>query len=86
MCVNAVLYELTVMPLNALLAVGKRFVFRTPTLTQKIDLLRISILCASVTIFNAYVDFSVLYHYLRAQSLLKLYFLYNMVRNIYDFR
>ena len=46
------------------------------------DLLRTCVLIVAAIIFNASIDFSAVYHYIRAQSLLKLYFIFNMMEII----
>ena len=79
LCIDTLLYEITLMPLSSLFATVRLLFGREISITQRIDLLRSSLLFFSVLIFNLYVDFSVLYHYLRAQSLLKLYFIFNML-------
>ena len=82
-CVSGLLYELTFMPLNGLRG-AYRWVFggKQMSLTEKSDWLRTLILFVAVWIFNASIDFSAVYHYIRAQSLLKLYFIFNMMEII----
>ena len=79
LCIDTLLYEITLMPLSSFFASVRLLFGREISVTQRIDLLRLSLLFFSVLVFNLYVDFSVLYHYLRAQSLLKLYFIFNML-------
>ena len=84
-CVSALLYELTFMPISGLTGL-LRWVgslgTRRMTHIEKSDLLRTLILGVSVVVFNLSIDFSGVYHYIRAQSLLKLYFIYNMLEII----
>jgi len=79
LCIDSLLYDITLMPISAGVGLLRYFTGFQISTTQRIDLLRFSLLFFSVLIFNLYVDFSVLYHYLRAQSLLKLYFIFNML-------
>lgn len=82
-CVSGLLYELTFMPISGFrgayrsLATGVRM-----TGVEKSDFLRTLILLVAVWLFNASIDFSAVYHYIRAQSLLKLYFIFNMMEII----
>ena len=49
---------------------------------EKSNLCRTLVLFTSVWLFNSNIDFSAVYHYIRAQSLLKLYLLFNMLEII----
>lgn len=78
-CLSALLYELTLMPLSGVKGVVKWTKKRSMTSVEKSDLVRTLILFVAVWLFNASIDFSAVYHYVRAQSLLKLYFIFNML-------
>ena len=78
-CLSALLYELTLMPLSGVKGLLKWTQKRSMTNVEKSDLARTLILFVAVWIFNASIDFSAVYHYVRAQSLLKLYFIFNML-------
>jgi hypothetical protein len=83
-CLSGLLYELTFMPLSALLTIvrllsGSKHEIST---VEKSDLCRTLVLITSVWLFNSNIDFSAVYHYIRAQSLLKLYLLFNMLEII----
>ena len=82
-CISGLLYELTVMPLEAILTCWRFIVGKS--LGSELDqanLLRFVILCFACIIFQSLVDFSTVYHYIRAQSLLKVYFIFNMLEII----
>lgn len=84
-CLSSLLYEMTLMPLSALRGLWKRYLSTNRSemsFVEKSDLLRTLILITAVVIMNASIDFSAVYHYIRAQSLLKLYFIFNMMEII----
>ena len=80
-CLSGLLYELTLMPLSATRGVIKILLRDSESVSniEKSDLIRVSVLVVAVWVFNASIDFSAVYHYVRAQSLLKLYFIFNML-------
>jgi transmembrane anterior posterior transformation protein 1 len=92
-CIDRVLFEFTIAPIKTIWLIFLKFPFfllrkicfsryrSTPLITSDeiLLLIRLTTLIFCVSIFHEYVDFSVYYHYLRAQSLLKLYFLFNML-------
>jgi hypothetical protein len=80
-CLCGLLYELTLMPLSATRGVVKILLrnWKSVSNIEKSDLIRLSVLVVAVWVFNASIDFSAVYHYVRAQSLLKLYFIFNML-------
>ena len=83
-CLSGLLYEITVMPAAAGRVAWKFFRNPDPTFScrEKSDFLRTLILIAAGWIFHAHIDFSGVYHYIRAQSLLKMYFIFNMLEII----
>jgi hypothetical protein len=84
-CLSCLLYELTFMPISAAKGIWKRFLSNNRsemTFVEQSDFVRCSILFMAVVIMNASIDFSAVYHYIRAQSLLKLYFIFNMMEII----
>ena len=83
-CLSCLLYELTFMPVSAFRGVRNRLtgVSQKMSWIEYTDLLRTAILVVSVIVFNVSIDFSAVYHYIRAQSLLKLYFIFNMMEII----
>jgi hypothetical protein len=81
-CLSSLLNEMVLMPLSALwssivflLTLG----YSGLTLVQKTNILRTLVLVVAVLFFNIQLDFSAVYHFIRAQSSLKLYFLFNML-------
>jgi hypothetical protein len=81
-CFSALLYELTFMPFSGMRGLWKWVTFRQMSHIERSDFLRTLVLLVSVVVFNHSIDFSAVYHYIRAQSLLKLYFIYNMLEII----
>ena len=83
-CLSCLLYELTFMPLSAFRGFRKKISgnYSPMTWIEYTDFLRTSILIVAAIVFNASIDFSEVYHYIRAQSLLKLYFIFNMMEII----
>lgn len=84
-CLSSLLYELTFMPISASKGIWKRFLSNnrsSMSFVEQSDLVRCLILFMAVVIMNASIDFSAVYHYIRAQSLLKLYFIFNMMEII----
>ena len=83
-CLSCLLYELTFMPVSAFRGVRNRLSGASPRMSwiEYTDLLRTLILIVSVVVFNVSIDFSAVYHYIRAQSLLKLYFIFNAMEII----
>ena len=86
-CISGLLFELTFMPLSALhtlVRIISNMGSPKPPISpiEKSNLCRTIVLVASVWLFNSNIDFSTVYHYIRAQSLLKLYLLFNMLEII----
>ena len=81
-CLSALLYELTFMPVSGIKGLWKAITCRSMTYIEKSDFHRTLVLIVAAVVFNYSIDFSVVYHYIRAQSLLKLYFIYNMLEII----
>ncbi|XP_026038862.1 transmembrane anterior posterior transformation protein 1 homolog isoform X2 [Astatotilapia calliptera] len=86
LCVDAFLYVFTLLPLRVLLALLRLFTLpccgfsgsRLLQPAQVCDMLRglILVLCFSMM---HYVDYSMMYHLIRGQSVIKLYIIYNML-------
>uniref|UniRef100_A0A8C3G0J3 Transmembrane anterior posterior transformation 1 n=1 Tax=Cyclopterus lumpus TaxID=8103 RepID=A0A8C3G0J3_CYCLU len=86
LCVDAFLYVFTLLPLRVLLAVLRLLTLpccgfsgsRLLQPAQVCDMLRglIMVLCFSMM---HYVDYSMMYHLIRGQSVIKLYIIYNML-------
>ncbi|KAM3612599.1 uncharacterized protein V6R79_010813 [Siganus canaliculatus] len=86
LCVDAFLYVFTLLPLRVLLAVLRLLTLpccgfsgsRLLQPAQVCDMLRglILVLCFSMM---HYVDYSMMYHLIRGQSVIKLYLIYNML-------
>ncbi|XP_039866102.1 transmembrane anterior posterior transformation protein 1 homolog isoform X2 [Simochromis diagramma] len=86
LCVDAFLYVFTLLPLRVLLALLRLFTLpccgfsgsRLLQPAQVCDMLRglILVLCFSMM---HYVDYSMMYHLIRGQSIIKLYIIYNML-------
>ena len=83
-CLSGLLYELTFMPLSAMMTIIRVISSSKHEISsvEKSDLCRTMVLITSVWLFNSNIDFSAVYHYIRAQSLLKLYLLFNMLEII----
>mmetsp|Transcript_34707 Transcript_34707/g.83854 ORF Transcript_34707/g.83854 Transcript_34707/m.83854 type:complete len:563 (-) Transcript_34707:55-1743(-) len=86
-CFDALLHELTVMPLQAVCAIGKLSLhgFRWRgrrwaqlSVAESIELCRFVVLACSVLLFH-FVDVTWVYHTLRGQSFMKLYVIFNMI-------
>uniref|UniRef100_A0A3Q3MG84 Transmembrane anterior posterior transformation 1a n=1 Tax=Mastacembelus armatus TaxID=205130 RepID=A0A3Q3MG84_9TELE len=86
LCVDAFLYVFTLLPLRVLLALLRLFTLpccgfsgsRLLQPAQVCDMLKglILVLCFSMM---HYVDYSMMYHLIRGQSVIKLYIIYNML-------
>ncbi|XP_051915539.1 transmembrane anterior posterior transformation protein 1 homolog isoform X1 [Hippocampus zosterae] len=86
LCVDAFLYVFTLLPLRVLLAVLRLLTLPCCGLSgsrllqpaQVCDMLKglILVLCFSMT---HYVDYAMMYHLIRGQSVIKLYLIYNML-------
>ncbi|XP_017272887.2 transmembrane anterior posterior transformation protein 1 homolog isoform X2 [Kryptolebias marmoratus] len=86
LCADAFLYIFTLLPLRVLLALLRLFTLpccgfsgtRLLQPAQVCDMLKglILVLCFSMT---HYVDYSMMYHLIRGQSVIKLYIIYNML-------
>ncbi|CAK9085207.1 unnamed protein product [Durusdinium trenchii] len=88
LCFDILLHELSFMPLQVLCALLRQ-VFRTNrasrraapavTITEKCDLIRLSLLLANVALQSMFFSNSWVYHYIRGESFLKLYVFFNML-------
>ncbi|XP_056898566.1 transmembrane anterior posterior transformation protein 1 homolog isoform X2 [Takifugu flavidus] len=86
LCMDAFLYVFTLLPLRVLLAVLRLLTlpccgFRGTRLLQPAhvcDILKASILVLSFSMTH-YLDYSMMYHLIRGQSIIKLYIIYNML-------
>jgi len=84
-CLSGLLYEVTFMPLSGILSLIRWCLSFGRVRLNTIDLtnmLRTFVLMGAFWVFNNNIDFSAVYHYIRAQSLLKLYLLFNMLEII----
>ncbi|CAK9083708.1 unnamed protein product [Durusdinium trenchii] len=88
LCFDILLHELSFTPLQVLCALLRQ-VFRTNrasrraapavTITEKCDLIRLSLLLANVALQSMFFSNSWVYHYIRGESFLKLYVFFNML-------
>lgn len=78
-CFDILLHELSFMPFQAAKAVVKSLIGRTPSVTEQCDLLRLVMLLFNFALISAYFDPSEVYHYIRGESFLKIYVMFNML-------
>ncbi|CAD7953983.1 unnamed protein product [Amoebophrya sp. A25] len=82
LCLDALLHELTFMPINVLRSSLRRRVGRPNTAIEASERFRLTLLIANTVVVLYLIDFSFLYHYIRSQSFMKLYVFFNMLEII----
>eukprot|EP00403_Amphidinium_massartii_P005972 CAMPEP_0178373114 /NCGR_PEP_ID=MMETSP0689_2-20121128/1698_1 /TAXON_ID=160604 /ORGANISM="Amphidinium massartii, Strain CS-259" /LENGTH=746 /DNA_ID=CAMNT_0019993051 /DNA_START=16 /DNA_END=2256 /DNA_ORIENTATION=- len=78
-CMDIILHELSFTPLQAVGALPRFLRSRPLSVTEQCDLLRLSLLLLNVWLVSTWFDVSAVYHYIRGESFLKLYVIFNML-------
>lgn len=78
LCLDILLHELSFTPLQVVRSLPRMFTGRL-TVTEEGDRLRLLLLIGNVALTFIFFDVSAVYHYIRGESFLKLYVIFNML-------
>jgi len=79
LCLDILLHELSFTPLQVMWASPRLMTLRKLSITEKGDILRLTLLMVNVLLVMFLFDVSWVYHYIRGESFLKLYVVFNML-------
>lgn len=78
-CLDILLHELSFTPLRVARALPRLLFGQRLSVTEQCDALRFSLLLLNVCLVSILIDVSYVYHYIRGESFLKLYVIFNML-------
>jgi len=78
-CLDIVLHELSFTPWQAISALPRLLCRRKLSVTEQCDVVRLTLLLLNVWLVSTLFDVSAVYHFIRGESFLKLYVIFNML-------